>query len=224
MKKLALLFMFTCTILFAQEPITTKLGDFNGIKVFNGLSVELKKSSTSKIEISGSQAGDVSVKNSDGLLKIRLGFPDSFIAEDVKIVLFYNKNIDFLDVNEGGKIFSNEKVKQEILEVKAQEGGKIDLNIDAKYLTVKAVSGGKIKLMGTAKDQNVEVTTGGIYEAFEVESKQIIVVAASGGNAEVNVSETLDAKVRFGGSIYYKGNPEILQTKKIIGGTIRAIN
>ena len=37
-------------------------------------------------------------------------------------------------------------------------------------------------------------------------------------------AEVLDAKVRFGGTIHYKGTPEVLKTKKIIGGTIKAVN
>ena len=67
MKKLALLLTLTCSILFAQEPITKNLGDFNTIKVFNGLMVELQKSSTSKVEITGKKSDDVSVKNSNGM-------------------------------------------------------------------------------------------------------------------------------------------------------------
>lgn len=224
MKKIALVFMFISALSFAQKPIITNLGDFDAIKIYNGLTVELKKASKAKIEITGSQAEDVSVKNSDGLLKIRLSFPDSFTAEDVKIVLYYTKNIQILDVNEGATIIANEAIKQQLLEVKTQEGAKINLNVDVKYLTVKAVSGGIIKLKGTAQNQTVEVTTGGVYEAFDLISEQIAVTAASGGNVQVNASEVLDAKVRFGGTIYYKGTPEVLKTKKIIGGTIKEAN
>ena len=73
-------------------------------------------------------------------------------------------------------------------------------------------------------NQNVEVTTGGIYEAYDLQSKQTIVVSASGATAEVNASEILDAKVRFGGNIYYIGAPEVLKTKKVIGGVIKDKN
>ena len=224
MKKLALIFMFISAVSFAQKPITTKLGDFDAIKVYNGLTVELIKASTAKIVITGEKADDVSVKNSDGLLKIRLSFPDSFTAEGVKIVLYYTKNIQILDVNEGANIIANEPIKQQLLEVKTQEGGKINLKVDVKYLTVKSVSGGIIKLNGTAQNQTVEVTTGGVYEAFDLESEKIAVTAASGGNVEVNATEVLDAKVRFGGTIYYIGTPDVLKTKKIIGGTIKQVN
>ncbi|MFD0761534.1 head GIN domain-containing protein [Lutibacter aestuarii] len=220
MKKITLLLILISTLGMSQETITTKLGDFHTLKVFNGLTVELQKAATSKVVISGSQSEDVSIKNADGVLKIRLHFPDSFTAEDVKIVLFYSKDIDALDANEGGKIFSDETLKQQHLEVRTQEGAKINLAVNTKHLTVKSVSGGIIELTGVTENQTVEATTGGIYEAFEMQSKQAIVTAASGANVEVSTSEILDAKVRFGGNIYYKGTPEVLKTKKVIGGKI----
>jgi len=224
MKKLALLLTLSCSILFAQEPITKKLGDFNTLKVYNGLTVEVQKSKTSKIEISGPKSEDVTVKNSNGILKIRLKFPESFVAEDVKIILYYNSNINVFDANEGGKIFSEEVVNQQHIEVKVQEGAIIEMPIETKHLVVKAVSGGFIELSGFTQNQTIEATTGATYKAFDVQSKQAIVTAASGARAEVKISEVLDAKVRFGGTIFYKGTPEVLKTKKIIGGTIKDKN
>ena len=224
MKKLSLLLMLTCSIVFAQETITKNLGDFNELKVYNGLTVKVKKGSKSKIEISGSQADDVAVKNSNGILKIRLKFPDSFTAEDVDITVFYNDDLTVLDANEGGRIVAEDVFKQQHLEVRAQEGARIKVKVNVRHLTGKAVTGGSIKIAGKTENQNVEATTGGFYKALDLDCKQSIVVAASGAEAEVNASEILDAKVRFGGSIYYQGNPEVLKTKKVIGGTIRAIN
>ncbi|HEY9169168.1 MAG TPA: head GIN domain-containing protein [Lutibacter sp.] len=224
MKKLILFFMLFSVTLFAQDAITTKLGDFNTVKVFNGLTVELKKSNSAKIEISGPQANDVSVKNSNGILKIRLKFPKGFIADKVKIVLYYDSDISVLDVNEGASIISEETVNQQHLELRAQEGARVQLNIDIKYLVVKSVSGGLISLIGESVNQTIEATTGGFYNGFDLNSKQAIVMSSSGANVEVKASEMLDANVRFGGSIYYKGTPEILKTKITIGGTIKDKN
>ncbi|MDF1517634.1 MAG: head GIN domain-containing protein [Lutibacter sp.] len=224
MKKVTLLLMLFSAILFAQEPIITNLGDFNTVKVFNGLTVELQKSNNSKIEISGSKAKDVSVKNSNGTLKIRLKFPKGFVAENVKIVLYYDNDISVLDANEGASIVSDKTIKQQHLEVRVQEGARIQLDIDTKYLVVKSVSGGFIGLKGETDNQTIEATTGGFYNGFDLNSKQAIVISSSGANVEVKASELLDANVRFGGSIYYKGTPEILKTKITIGGTIKDKN
>jgi len=221
MKKLVVLIIFISASLFAQEPTTTKLGDFNELKVFNGLTVELQKSNTSKIEVSGPQADDVSIKNIDGILKIRLKFPESFIAENVKIVLYYANNIAILDANEGAYIVSKETLNQQHLEVKVQEGAKIDLNVETKHLVVKTVSGGIISLTGSSENQSVEANTGGIYYGFDLKSKQAIVTSAAGSSVEVKASDVLDAKAQFGGSIYYKGSPEVLKSKTIVKGTIK---
>lgn len=224
MKKLTLFFILFSATLFAQAPITKNLGDFNTVKVFNGLTVELQKSNSSKIEISGSQAEDVSINNSNGTLKIRLKFPKGFIADNVKIVLYYDSEISVLDANEGASIISEETIKQQHLEVRVQEGARIQLDIDTKYLVVKSVSGGFIGLIGETENQTIEATTGGFYNGFDLDSKQAIVMSSSGANVEVKASELLDANVRFGGSIYYKGTPEILKTKITIGGTIKDKN
>jgi hypothetical protein len=180
----------------------------------------LQKSNSSKIEILGFQAKDVSVNNSNGTLKIRLKFPKGFVAENIKIVLYYDEDISVLDANEGASIISEETIEQQHVEVRVQEGAKIDLDINTKYLVVKSVSGGLVYLSGETENQTIEATTGGIYSGFDLQSKQAIVMSSSGATVEVKTSDLLDASVRFGGSIFYKGTPEILKTKITIGGTI----
>lgn len=224
MKKIIYLLALATTITYAQNPIEKKLGDFSTLKVFNGLTVVLHQSSAASIKITGKKADEVSVKNSNGILKLRLKFPESFNADDVAITVNYVNEIPVLDANEGSTIKSDETLNQQHLEVKVQEGAKIKVPVEVKYLVVKAVSGGIIKLSGATQNQTIEATTGAIYKAFDLQSKQTTVLAASGARVDVKTSEVLDAKVRFGGTINYKGTPEVLKTKKIIGGTIRNKN
>ena len=219
-KYLLILFLGFTAFAFAQDR-TQNLGDFNEIKVFNGLSVEIERSDNSKVEISGEKTDDVVVKNVNGKLKFSLKFPEQFNADKVKIKIFYNQDILILDANEGSALFSDEIIEQVNLTIKTQEGAYIHVPVDVKYLTIKAVTGASIKVRGTATNQDVEVTTGGVYEAFDLINEYADVIAASGGNAEVNVSNLLDAKVRFGGNVYYKGNPEKVNSKKVFGGKIK---
>jgi len=221
MKKIKLIILFVgfTAFTFAQDK-TQNLGDFTELKVFNGLAVEIERANEAKIEISGEKTDDVAIKNVNGKLKLSLKFPESFNPDKVKIKIFYNQDLLVLDANEGGAIFSDEAIDQVNLTIKTQEGAYIHAPVDVKYLTIKAVTGASIKVRGKAVNQEVEVTTGGVYEAYDLITEYADVVSASGGNAEVNVSNLLDAKVRFGGNIYYKGNPEKVNSKKIIGGRI----
>lgn len=221
MKKVTLLLVLSCSFLFAQETITTKLGDFNSVKVFSGLTVELQKSDVSKAVITGSKADQVSIKNKNGTLKFSLSFPDGFKYEDVNIVLYYSDNIAVLDANEGAYIVSDTEVEQLNLELKVQEGAHIKLPLNVKYLIAKTVSGGVIDIQGTTQNQTVDANTGGIYKAYDLKSTQTTAISSSGALIYVQATEVLDAKANFGGSIYYKGTPSVLKTKKIVGGTIQ---
>ena len=222
--KITIILFFVSITIFSQTTITKTIGDYNKLKVYNGIDVELVKSDKQEMIITGEKSEKVKVKNTNNTLKISLRFPETLANGKVKITLFYNKNIQTIDVNEGAMVTAK-NFNQPQLEVKAQEGALINMVIETKHLNVKSVSGGVIKLTGTTKNQNVEVTDSGVYHAYNLKaSDSSIIRAAIGGKAEINVGETLDAKIRFGGTIYYKGTPEVLKTKKVLGGTIEAKN
>lgn len=222
-----LLFIFGNTLV-AQTTITKNLGDFSILKVYNGIEVELVKSSDQKIEITGEKSESVSIKNIDNTLKISLPFslnPDKNLAKrEVLVTIFYNKNIDVIDANEASTITAKE-IRQDKLEVNAQEKAFINLVVAVKHLEVRASSGGVIKLTGTAKNQVVDLDLYGIYNGFNLAcSSSSVVKSGTGAKAEIFAGESLNAKVTFGGSIFYKGDPEIVKDKKVIGGIIQKRN
>tara|TARA_B100000795_G_scaffold66338_1_gene45402 strand:+ start:893 stop:1582 length:690 start_codon:yes stop_codon:yes gene_type:complete len=222
--------LYICALLFsfnalAQSIITKNLGDFTTLKVYNGIEVELIKSKENKLVITGEKSEIVKVKTVNNTLKISLPFsliPEKNAADGkVLIKLYYNKNIAIIDANEGSTITGKEII-QDKLEVNSQERAFINLVVKVKYLDVRASSGGMIKLTGTAKNQNVDVDLYGIYNGFSLKNESNSTVkAGTGAKAEIFAGETLNAKVSFGGSIFYKGNPVVVKDKKIIGGIIQ---
>lgn len=219
-KRISLIILLLISSISYSQERTINLGDFTILKVFNGLTLELVRSDEQKIIISGEKKENVTVKNTNGKLKVFLNFPEVYDDERVKIKLYYKEDIDILDANEGAAIFSDEVFKQQNVTIRSQEGAYIHIVLDVPFLSVKAVSGGNIRLRGTAKNQEVEVTTGAVYESYELVTENSEVTSASGAIAQINVSSLLEAKVRFGGKIYYKGNPEKVTRQKVIGGTI----
>ena len=222
---IALMFSFK---LAAQTTINKTLGDYTELKVYNGIELELIKSADQKLEITGEKSEKVKIKNVNNTLKLSLPFslkPDNNAADGkILIKLYYNKSIAILDANEGATI-TGKDFNQDKLEVNAQERAFINLTTKVKYLTVKTSSGGIIKLSGTTKNQEVAVDLYGVYNGFDMKtSGNSDVFAGTGAKAEVFAGETLSAKVSFGGSIFYKGNPEVVKDKKVIGGIIQKRN
>ncbi|CAI8305946.1 MAG: Uncharacterised protein [Flavobacterium sp. SCGC AAA160-P02] len=225
MKKInLLLFLIISNFITSQTTVTKNLGDFKKIKVYNGINLELIRSNEQKIQIQGEKAEKIKVKNTNGILKIRLKFPEISASGKVEIKLFYKNDIHTIDANEGAEITGNE-IKQKHLEIKAQEGAFIDLDIKAKHLKIKSSSGGIVKLTGSTKNQEVELDLYGVYHGYGLNvSDYTMINAGTGAKAEVKPGEILDAKVSFGGSIFYKGTPEVVKNKKVAGGIIKQMN
>jgi hypothetical protein len=227
-KVIFIIFLFSAFIMNAQTTVTKNLGDFSILKVYNGIEVELIKSSDQKFQITGQKSESVSIKNIDNTLKISLPFslnPNKNLAKnEVLVTIYYNKNIDVIDANEASTITAKE-IRQDKLEVNAQEKAFINLVIVVKHLEVRASSGGVIKLTGTTKNQNVDLDLYAIYNGFNLEcSSNSVVKSGTGAKAEIFAGESLNAKVSFGGSIFYKGMPDVIKDKKVIGGIIQKRN
>lgn len=223
-----LIALVTSFSIVSQSTISKNLGDYSELKVYNGIEVELIKSDKQALEISGEKSERVKVKNVDNTLKLSMKFsvkPSENAAEGkVLIKLYYNKKIDIIDANEGATI-TGKDFNQDKLEVNAQERAFINLTSSVKTLKVRTSSGGIVKLSGTADNQEVDVDLYGTYHGFNMKvTGNSTVKAGTGAKAEILAGSTLNAKVSFGGSIFYKGDPKVIKDKKVIGGIIQKRN
>lgn len=219
-------FIFSLVVAFSlisfSQNVEKDLGQFSQLKTFDGLSVELVKSDNNKAVISGVHKNDVEIVNKNGLLKIRFNLPKTSTVYETKVVLFY-KELNLIDANEGSFIFSDEIIKELDLEVKAQEGAIIRLEVDAQRINSRVVSGSIVTLSGKAKNQDVVVNSGGVYKAQECITEQTKVSVNTGGSAKIYATEIAKAQVKAGGSIAIYGNPKLADTKTVFGGNITVV-
>ena len=221
MKKL----LIGAAILVAQMSfgqITKNLGDFDSVKVFDKLSVKLVQSSENKIVIKGARESEVEVVNKNGILKLRMPFPKLLSGDDLDITLYY-KHIELIDVNEGAIVTSSEAIKATSFKVSAQEGAKINVDLDVEKLKVSSVSGGEITLTGKATNQDASLGAGGYLLASKLATSQTTVSVSAGGKADVNASTLVEAKVSAGGSIYIYGKPKQINQKTVFGCKIEEV-
>lgn len=218
MKKVVVVaFAIVSQITFAQ--VTKKIGDFNQLKVYDKLKVELIESSENKVVISGNRENEVEVVNKNGELKLRMPFPKLLSGEDISIKLYF-KSIDGITASEGSYVSSDAVFKQTILDLSAKEGSEIYLELDTQKANIKAVTGGTIELIGKAINQDVSIMSGGSLRSKGLKTSQTTITVSAGGNAEINASVLVDAKVKAGGSIFIYGKPKQINQQTILGGTI----
>lgn len=218
MKKIVLVFL-ALFFQFANSQTTKNMGDFSSVKVYDKIAVVLIHSNENMVEIVGDDSGDIEIVNKNGELKIRMATTKVMQGDGVKVKVFYD-DLNEIQASQGSEITSENTIETKMLSLTSNEGSVVKLDIDVDNLTVKVNSGGELTVAGKSENQNVMANSGGKYFGKELDSKSATINANAGGNAEVNVKDSVNATTRAGGEIDIFGNPENKQTKKILGGII----
>ena len=198
-----------------------KLEPFKELKGFDGLSINLIKSTENKAIISGENTNSVAIVNVDGVLKIRMQIGKIFSGYKTFVNLYYSDKILVIDVNEDARIVTEEIIRQDVLELKAQEGGELIVNAEVEQMLIKSVSGGVIKTTGSSNLQDVQINTGGVYEGKTFITNFSTINVNAGSRAEINAKDYVKATVKAGGEVLVYGNPKKLEEKTVFGGTIK---
>ena len=219
---LVLMFLFGCILVTGQDnKVTHKLEPFKEVKGFDGLSINLIKSTENKAIISGENTSSVAIVNIEGVLKIRMQIGKIFSGYKTFVDLYYSDKILVIDVNEDARIVTKDKIKQEVLELKAQEGGELIVNAEVEQMLIKSVSGGVIRTTGSSNLQDVQINTGGVYEGKDFNTNFCTINVNAGSRAEINAKDYVKATVKAGGEVLVYGNPKKLEEKTVFGGTIK---
>jgi hypothetical protein len=197
---------------------------YEELRIVSGLEVHIENGSENEIIITGSDADKINVSSEDG--KVRLSVSLSGLLEernyDIKVVV--KDSIEVIDINQGSQVSLNANLDQKKIEVRVQEGATFDGRLETGLVVLRAVSGGSINIQGLATMLKLTVNTGASVDAFDLNCSNADVMAMSGGIAQVSVYNILNAQVKFGGSIEYRGQPEVLNEKKVLGGSIEGNN
>jgi hypothetical protein len=221
---IVLLFLCGLQIINAQEnKVTKSLDKFSELKGFDGLSINLIKSTENKAVISGENTDKVAIVNNDGILKVRMQIGKIFSGYKTFVDIYYTEKLVVIDVNEDARITSEGVIKQDVLELKAQEGGELIVSAEVEQMLIKSVSGGVIKTSGFSDLQDVQINTGGVYQGKNFKTKFSTVNVNAGSRAEIYASEYVRAAVKAGGEVLVHGNPPKLEEKTVFGGVIKKV-
>lgn len=209
----------------AQEATVTKnLQKFTEVKGFDGLSINLIKGKENKAVITGANTDKVAIVNNDGVLKIRMEIDKIFSGYRTYVDLYHTEELVVIDVNEDARISSDGTYVQEILELKAQEGGELEINCQVDQLLIKAVSGGKILTAGFSNTQDVIINTGGIYTGKTFKTKFTTISVNAGGSAEIYATDYVKANVKAGGEVLVYGDPKKMDEQTLFGGKVKRVH
>ena len=217
---LALMMMTTAMVGFAGQ-FEKKVDPFSKVVVTGNYAVTMIESTEEKVVVfnDDSLVADekILITNDGATLDIRLK-GDTYKLRHIEIEVYYKK-VFAIEAKRGCIVTLQNVLKGDVITFECQMGGQVKGEIEAVTANLKISSDGLINVKGTASIAELEVSAGGTLQAVQLVTESANAKVTVGGSISCNASKKLSIKVS-GGTVSYRGNPEVLEQSSSLGGTI----
>lgn len=204
----------------AQKTAERTIESFDKIEVFGNIQVFLTKGDvgTVKIDSKDVNPSEVVTEVKNKLLKIKM---KSNLFDDVTVKVYLNfDELREISSNAAAEIIVKDKIKGDKIFVTATSGGRVKLDAELNAVELKSYQGGHIDISGKSKIQESFVNTGGILSAAKFECNEVFIKMNTGGNADIFVSERIEARVNTGANLAVYGSVKQENLNTSLGGKI----
>lgn len=223
---LLLLISIHSLAIFSQQTAEQKLAEFDELIVQGRFTVDIKYSDEMKaVAVAHSKEVDLdnlSYSYTNKELKIKYS---GSLLDDVDLnITIYTNSFLYLEAKQGSEIRVDKTFdfKNNPISLKSDAGGKISIELSVPAVTAEITKGGSIRLTGRTELLDATVKTGGTIGASHLEATNVNAKVSFGGEIICHAEKVLDAQVTSGGTISYKGKPNVKE-KIRLGGTIEAL-
>lgn len=197
------------TVKSLESLATTSAGDIIAPD-FDGDKLKVKVSSAGDIELGNLNINDLEITMSS--------------AGDVTFKTFNGDQID-VSISSAGDLHADKIIAEEA-EIVLRSAGDARINyLAVKSLDVSISSAGDVRIDdGEVAKLEVRQSSSGDFRAENVICQNAKVRTSSSGDASLQVSLYLDAKTSSSGSIYFRGNPETVDSWSSSSGRVKKIS
>jgi hypothetical protein len=185
-----------------------KTDSFDGLKVSAGIDVYLKQGNNIAVSVEADENLHEYI-----LTEVRNGVLNVYTEENIrdaerKRVYVTMKDIKSIRSTSAGDVFGESPIKCNNLELSASSAGDIKLEVNADNIDLDISSSGDITLKGKTDILKADLSSAGDLNAFDLLAREAEVSVSSAGDADINVSEKLNARASSAGDINYRGDPK----------------
>jgi Protein of unknown function (DUF2807). len=223
--------VLSSTIAFAQKTEDRKVSSFESISLSIAAKVYVSQNEKTSVKING-YADDLDeiVTEIDGsTLKIKRkknkGW--NWNNRSFKKVEIYisTPNVEDLRISGSGNIIAKTPIQSGSVNYAISGSGNIIIDkLKADNVECHISGSGDIRLKGECQDElEIHISGSGDVEAGYFEAKSVDVRISGSGDCKVYASEKINARVAGSGDIYYRGNPEYVDSKSAGSGSIKSV-
>lgn len=133
------------------------------------------------------------------------------------------KKVEAIKVSSSGRVIGQGLIKASDLELSVSGSGRISMETEADELDSSVSGSGRIELEGKSGYNEVSISGSGRFLAEDLRAEEYYVSISGSGNCKINASKRIDARVSGSGRIYYKGNPDKINSKVSGSGSVKRL-
>ena len=209
------------TVMWAQESQTASGISFTRLKASGHIHIELVHSEEQKLEVVSkdhSEEYDVDFQDQSIVVKYKSEITN---VPRLELKLHY-AILSGIELSKGATVQSADTLRTENLELDVLSGAKAELKIHVDQLDARVNQGADIILYGIAATQVVDAYSWGNHLAYDLETSETIVKAATGAQVKVSAKKMLEANATSKAFVGYSGKPARKSFKTSVGGEITA--
>jgi hypothetical protein len=187
------------------------VGSFTAIDVSSAFKVYLTQGTTNSVTVEADEnlLPIIETKVEGSTLKISVTKPVHHFEKANIYITFTTLNS--IDASGAVDLYTQGKITGTELGVDLSGASEAELNLAYNRVKIDGSGASKIKLTGNAENASVDFSGSGKLFAFDYAVTNMEVDISGAGEAEVNVTGSLNTSISGSGNIRYKGNPVIKQ-------------
>ena len=194
--------------------------DFTGLSVRTGIDVIMRQGQENSLEL---EADDnlhevIITEVVDNTLKIYTR-KNIRRARSKTIYLVY-KELDNIRISSAGDVTGENTLKTDHLSIDLSSAGDLVLDVEAETVECDISSSGDAKLSGKADMLIASLSSAGDLHAYDLITRKVEVSCSSAGDARVYATEEFNLRSSSAGSIYYKGEGDLVNSRTSSAGSI----
>jgi len=212
------------TGVIGSKNVTTEsrtiTSDFTGIKVSQGIEVQLTQDPTTSLtaEMDDNLHELLITEVKDGMLKIY--FEKNVGKRKASTIYLTMPKISSITSSSGSEVIGKNTLKINELSLDASSGSEINLRVEANAISSESSSGSEIELQGTCQNFAANSSSGSQIDAEKLITSTAAADASSGSSIDLHATESIIASASSGASIDCEGNPKEKNIQKSSGGDV----
>lgn len=198
------------------------LAGFTEIKVSNGVDVIISQGNQDQVIVKADDnlAEKITSKIEGDALVIGVVSNTSIRNAKAFKVLVTVKDLKNLMASGGSDVFSEGTLSFDALNIKANGGSDVKMDLNVKDLNCEIHGGSDAKLEGNTKYLIVEASGGSDFTGKGLKTENCKLRVSGGSDASIHVTGELSMEARGASDIHYTGNPKITYQKSSGGSDI----